>query len=217
MKQSLKKIRDECTTILDFLSFDRVLTSSKERTGIVFNFIYGEPTSVWGKIYKNHMSEESFKSGEEIGAIKSLLETNQLLTAFFTIEAMDYYSKPCELKFVWKSPEKAISSFAFPKGSPLLPFFKHAYSKIRQSGNLERISIKWMKKGKPLNCHSNNSMEPLTLNKTGSLFVLLFMGMVFAIAAFIFEVSKLLFRFCRLCVFPSASASVRPRLSEKTS
>ena len=79
------------------------------------------------------MSEESFRSGEETGAIGSLLETNEPLTAFFTIEAMDYYSKPCELKFVWKSPEKAISSFAFPKGSPLLPFFKHAYSKIGQS------------------------------------------------------------------------------------
>ena len=134
------------------------------------------------------MSEESFTSGEEIGAIKSLLETNELLTAFFTIEAMDYYSKPCELKFVWKSPEKYISSFAFPKGSPLLPFFKHAYSKIGQSGALERISRKWMKKGVPLNCDSDNSMEPLTLNKIGSLIALLIMGMIFAIVAFIIEV-----------------------------
>ena len=61
------------------------------------------------------MSEESFRSGEETGAIGSLLETNEPLTAFFTIEAMDYYSKPCELKFVWKSPEKLF---------PLLPFQK---------------------------------------------------------------------------------------------
>ena len=150
---------------LNFSSFHRVLTSSKERTGIVFNFIYGEPNSVWSKIYKNHMSEESFTSGEETGAISSLLETNEPLTAFFTIEAMDYYSKPCELKFVWKSPEKAISSFAFPKGLPLLSFFKHVYCKIGQSGALERISRKWMKKGIPLNCTSKNSIEPLTVNK----------------------------------------------------
>ena len=131
------------------------------------------------------MSEESFTSGGETEAIKSLLETNELLTAFFSIEAMDYYSKPCELKFVWKSPEKAISSFAFPKGSPLLPFFKHAYSKIGQSGALKRISRKWMKKGKPLNCDSN--MEPLTLKKIGSLIVLLIIGVLFAILALLIE------------------------------
>ena len=161
------------------------------------------------------MSEESFTSGEEIGAIKFLLETNELLTAFFTIEAMDYYSKPCELKFVWKSPEKAISSFAFPKGSPLLPFFKHAYSKIGQSGALKRISRKWMKKGKPLNCDSKNSMEPLTLKKIGSLIVLLIMGMVFAIVAFIFEVCMDKIQTTKKCKESTATTELRESFLDK--
>ena len=161
------------------------------------------------------MSEESFRSGEETGAIGYLLETNEPLTAFFTIEAMDYYSKPCELKFVWKSPEKAISSFAFPKGSPLLPFFKHAYSKIGQSGALERISRKWMKKGIPLNCNSKNSIEPLTLNKIGSLIVLLFMGMIFAFVAFIIEVCMDQMQATKKCKETTAIIELRESFLDK--
>ena len=150
-------------------------------------FIDGEPESVWRKIYENHMSDESFTSGEP-AAIESLLETNKFQTAFFTIEAMEYFSKPCELKFVWTSPEKYLASYAFSKGSPLLPFFKYAYSKIRQSGALQRINRKWAKNGESLNCDSNNSLEPITLKKVGSLIAVLIMGVLFAIVALIIEV-----------------------------
>ena len=133
------------------------------------------------------MSDESFTSGEP-AAIKSLLETNKLQTAYFTIEAMAYSSKPCQLKFVWISPEKYLASYAFPKDSPLFPFFKYAYKKIRQSGVLQRINRKWMKNGESLNCDSNNSLEPITLKKVGSLIAVLIMGVLFAIVALIIEV-----------------------------
>ena len=163
------------------------MTGPKEWTGLVSRFIDGEPESVWRKIYENQMSDESFTSGEP-AAIESLLETNKFQTAFFTIEAMEYSSKPCELKFVWTSPEKYLASYAFPKGSPLLPFFKYAYSKIRQSGALQRINRKWAKNGESLNCDSNNSLEPITLKKVGSLIAVLIMGVLFAIVALIIEV-----------------------------
>ena len=134
------------------------------------------------------MSDESFKTGET--TTKSVIETNELQTAFFIIEGMVYFSKPCELKYVWISPEKNIATYAFPKGSPLLPFFKHAYSKIRQSGALQRVNRKWMKNAKSLNCHSDNSIEPITLNRIGSLIALVIMGVLFAIVALIIEVFK---------------------------
>ena len=169
------------------MSFHRVLTGPKEWTGLVSRFIDGEPESVWRKIYENHMSDESFTSGEP-AAIESLLETSKLQTAFFTIEAMAYSSKPCELKFVWISPEKYLASYAFPKNSPLLPFFKYAYGKIRQSGALQRIKRKWTKNGESLNCDANNSLEPITLKKVGSLIAVLIMGVLFAIVALIIEV-----------------------------
>ena len=103
---------------------------------------------------------------------------------------MAYYSKPCELKYVWISPEKILYAYAFPKASPLLPFFKYAYSKIRQSGALQRVNGKWMKNAKSLNCDSSNSMEPITLNKIGSLIALVIMGVLFATVALIIEVFK---------------------------
>ena len=112
----------------------RVLTGPKEWATIRSKFIDGEPNSVWRKMYKNHMSDESFKTAET--TTQSIIATNELQTAYFPIEGMAYYSKPCELKYVWVSPEKNLNSYAFPKASPLFPFFKYAYSKIRQSGGL---------------------------------------------------------------------------------
>ena len=94
------------------------------------------------------MSDESFKTGET--TTRSVIETNELQTAYFTVEGMAYFSKPCELKYVWISPEKSLHAYAFPKDSPLLPFFKHAYSKIRQSGALKRLNKEWTKNGNSL-------------------------------------------------------------------
>ena len=163
----------------------RVFTGPKEWGPIKSRFINGEPNSVWRKIYRNHMSEESFKTGET--TTQSIIETNELQTAYFTIEGMAYYSKPCELKYVWVSPETTLFSYAFPKASPLLPFFKYAYSKIRQSGALQRVNKKWMKKVQHLNCDSNQSIEAITLNRIGSLIVLLIIGVLFAILAVLIE------------------------------
>ena len=169
-------------------NFYRVLTGPKEWGAISSLFIDGEPNSVWKKIYENHMSHESFKTGET--TTRSIIETNELQTAYFTIEGMALYSKPCELKYVWVSPGKSLYSYAFPKASPLFPFFKYAYSKIRQSGGLQRVKGKWRKNAKSLNCDSGNSMEPITLNKIGSLIALVIIGVLFAIVALFIEVFK---------------------------
>ena len=134
------------------------------------------------------MGDESFKTGKT--TTRSVIETNELQTAYFVIENMAYYSKPCELKYVWISPEKTIYTYAFPKASPLFPFFKYAYSKIRQSGGLQRVERKWRNKVKPSNCDSGNSMEPITLNRIGSLIALVIIGVLFAIVALFIEVIK---------------------------
>ena len=164
------------------------MTGPKEWATIGSKFIDGEPNSVWRKMYKNHMSDESFKTGE--AATRSVIETNELKTAYFSIEGMAHFSKPCELKYVWISPEKTIYTYAFPKASPLLPFFKYAYSKIKQSGALQRVNSKWMKSTKSTNCDSNNSFKPITLNRIGSLIALVIMGLLFATVALIVEVFK---------------------------
>ena len=47
-----------------------------------------------------------------------------------------------------------------------------------------------MKNTKSLNCDSGVSMEPITLNKIGSLIALVIMGLLFATVALIIEVFK---------------------------
>ena len=88
-------------------------------------------------------------------------------------------------------------------------------NKLDMSGALERISRKWMKKGKPLNCNSKNSIEPLTLNKIGSLIVLLIMGMIFAIVAFIIEVCMDQMQTTKKCKETTAIIELRESFLDK--
>ena len=108
------------------------MTSPKE-WGVAQKFLDAKPNSVWDQIFNNHMTDKSFTKGEN-DAINTMMKKKELLAAYFSIEAMNYYSKPCQLKVAWKSSEKLQISFAFPKNSPLVPFFKYAYGK---SNNLE--------------------------------------------------------------------------------
>ena len=76
---------------------------------------------------------------------------------------------------------------ALPKGSPLLPFFNHAYNKLRQNGFMARIKAKWEDKNIPLKCESN-SLEPISIEKMGSLLLMMLYGI--GLASFIFILEK---------------------------
>ena len=85
------------------------------------------------------------------------------------------------------SPGKFLSSFGFPKGSPLLPFFRHAYNKIRQTGALHRHSKKWRTEDQPTGCDSKNLLMPISFNKIISLVVLVLLGIFLALITNLFE------------------------------
>ena len=161
------------------------MTSPKE-WGVAQKFLDAEPNSVWDQIYNNHMTDESFTKGEN-DAINTMMKKSELLTAYFSIDAMIYFSKPCQLKVAWKSSEKIQNSFAFPKNSPLVPFFKYAYGKIKQSGALYRINEKWKQTGNPSNCDSKDSMSPISFNKIVSLIGLLVCGIILSIITMVVE------------------------------
>ena len=71
------------------------------------------------------------------------------------------------------------------KGSPLLPFFNYAYSKIRQNGALTRMKAKW--EDRSLKCEAN-SLEPISIAKMGSLLWMMLSGMGLAFITFIIEI-----------------------------
>ena len=166
------------------------MTSPKE-WGVAQKFLDAKPNSVWDQIFNNHMTDKSFTKGEN-DAINTMMKKKELLAAYFSIEAMNYYSKPCQLKVAWKSSEKLQISFAFPKNSPLVPFFKYAYGKIKQSGALYRINEKWKKTGQSSNCDSKDSMSQISFNKIVSLIGLLVVGIILSIITI--AVEKIYFR-----------------------
>ena len=73
------------------------------------------------------------------------------------------------------------------KGSPLLPFFNHAYNKLRQNGALTRLKAKWEDKDNSLKCEAN-SLEPISIARMGSLFLMMLSGMGLAFITFILEI-----------------------------
>ena len=85
------------------------------------------------------------------------------------------------------SPGKSHSTFAFPKASPLLPFFRHAYTKIRQTGALYRHSKKWRTQDESIRCNSKNELAPISFNKIVSLVALLLLGIFLALVTIMFE------------------------------
>ena len=90
------------------------------------------------------------------------------------------------VKVLWKSPTLIHNSMMFPKGSPLLPFFNHAYTKLRQSGALYRINKKWEDKSTPIKCESD-PLEPISFYKIVSVLALLIFGLTCAAITLGFE------------------------------
>ena len=84
-------------------------------------------------------------------------------------------------------PGSFYESYGFPKRSPLLPFFNHAYKKIRESGVYQLKKINW-NLGPPKSCKSV-TMSSFPMKKVISLFAFLCCG--FALSGLIFA-----FEFC---------------------
>ena len=97
-----------------------------------------------------------------------------------------FSNHPLTHRFV-STAEKSYDQFAFPKGSPLLPFFRHAYTKIRQTGAFHRHSKKWRTEDQSIGCDSTNALTPISFNKIVSLVAVLLLGIFLALITLVFE------------------------------
>ena len=129
------------------------------------------------------MTDDSFKDGiNEL--MQNMIGSNELSTAYAVVPSMLYASKPCEIKVLWQSSQPSQQSFGFPKNSPLLPFFRYAYKKLRQVGALKRISERWKKTSSK--CELND-LKPISFKTIGSLIALLSFGFLAAFITFFLE------------------------------
>ena len=71
-----------------------------------------------------------------------------------------------------------------------MPFFRHAYNKIRQTGALHRHSKKWRTEDQPTGCDSKNLLMPISFNKIISLVVLVLLGIFLALITSLFEKAR---------------------------
>ena len=67
-------------------------------------FVASKEGTIWNKIYKNHMTEESFILSTQ--TLHESLETNEKITYFTSVDVMTHISPhKCSLKILWKSPK----------------------------------------------------------------------------------------------------------------
>ena len=146
-----------------------------------------KPNTVWNQIFLKHMTSDNFVGTKN--ALKTVVNTNQLWTIHTYLEGVLYYSEPCVLKVLWKSSSKNLESIVFQKGSPLTPFFKNAYSKIRPTGTFYRLKQKWKQVGKSSKSCNANVLRPISFNKIVSLITILFCGICLMLFIISFEIA----------------------------
>jgi hypothetical protein len=105
------------------------------------------------------------------------------------LEGVLYYSEPCVLKVLWKSPSKSLESIVFQRGSPLTPFFKNASSKIRPTGTFYRLQQKWKQIGKSSKSCNANILRPNSFNQIVLLITILFIGICLMLFIISFEIA----------------------------
>ena len=90
------------------------------------------------------------------------------------------------VRILWKAQDLSHNTMLFQKKSPILPFFNHAYTKLRQSGALWRINQNWADKS--IGKCQTDPLEPISFNKIVSLIALLLLGICSSFAIHVFEI-----------------------------
>ena len=94
----------------------------------------------------------------------------------------------CRLKVLWISPQSLPCSLAFPKNSPILPFFNYVYHQLAETGIKNGYYKRWIKSQNSA-CHVNE-ISGMTLKKTTLLFVVLGGGIILSFFLLATEILK---------------------------
>ena len=130
------------------------------------------------------MTNKSFMKLSE--AFDIMVNSDDDYTVFASNQdALRHISDPCTLRLMWTSNAKSYGSFAFQKSSPYLPFFNHAYRKMRENGEFSRINNLWSKK-KLYNCEVKET-ESISIQIIGSILIFLLFSIAFSLLILVIE------------------------------
>ena len=115
-----------------------------------------------------------------------MLNSEEDITVFTISEEIVIFNQkdPCAVKLLWESPGAYYESLGFPKNSPLFPFFKHVYGKLRESGDIHRLQRKWSVQ--PLKCKAS-MVKPFSVKRVISIVAAFFILVTFSLASLAFE------------------------------
>ena len=130
-------------------------------------------------------------------ALNSLMKSPRRghLNFYETVLYDDEYK--CKVKFPWKSQYPNHLSFAFPKNSPLFPFFDYQVLKMMETGTMDLIRRKWTGSDRQCTDQEDKELEEdvgLSFNKLVGLFLVCSIGAVLAILIFTYEVANGVYR-----------------------
>ena len=86
--------------------------------------------------YPNQHTDDSSFMGY-IKGMELLISSEEEITLFHNphiLKSTLMNNEKCRLKVVWISPQSTPCSFAFPKKSPILPFFNYIYHQLAETG-----------------------------------------------------------------------------------
>ena len=118
-----------------------------------------------------------YKKGMEL-----LMSSNDDITIFHNphiLKSQLNKADKCLLKILWTSPQATPCSFAFPKESPIFPFFNAVYTQLVETGITNGYYKRWVKSEAESFCNSSE-ISGITLKKTTLLFVVLGTGLFFS-------------------------------------
>ena len=164
----------------------RILTGRKKTAVYYKMFSNAKPDSIFGRL-SSLVSKDDKETG--LGAaINKIKTTEDKLTLFYGKPGMmNHPENNCDLRFVWLSPQAGYTSFAFPKISPLYPFFIHFFTKMLETGELDKTTKIW---GPRIpNCKSNEvKQKKVSFSKVVLPFCILIGGTLFSFGIFVSEV-----------------------------
>lgn len=138
------------------------------------------PRTTYGKVYDNNIDENSFHFNLDQAIQKLLGAKEALLANWYRVKEDKSF---CQLENIW-STDFGYTSIALTKNLPYRRIFNHALNEFIKNGQFQRSYQIWS--AQTLSCPSLPFNE-LGFHKVVFLFSILCIGIVLALATFIYE------------------------------
>ncbi len=151
------------------------------------HFLRSKPGSIFHQIMLEKMNDDSFVPMHD--GLNALTEDSKLAYYYLYLPVLSMQQHHCKIIPAWKPRFPTwVSSIALKKNSPYKKILKKGLVSLREEGNLHII---WERnKPKPPKCSQADNVKSLGIKKMFTLFLVLTLGVGFALTLLIMENMK---------------------------